>query len=47
MLEIFSPAGNRLGALRRDEARLPANMDAGVYLLKGIKGGRSDLLIVR
>jgi glucose/arabinose dehydrogenase len=47
VLEIFSPAGNRLGALRRDEARLPANMDAGVYLLKGIKGGRSDLLIVR
>jgi glucose/arabinose dehydrogenase len=48
VLEVFGLNGNRLGALRKDDARLPADMDAGVYLLKSASGdGASDLLRVK
>jgi hypothetical protein len=48
VLEIFSLSGNRLGALRKEDARLPADMDAGLYLLKPVQGrGAPDLLRVR
>jgi glucose/arabinose dehydrogenase len=48
VLEIFSLSGNRLGALRKDDARLPGDMDAGVYLLRPVQGqGAPDLLRVR
>jgi glucose/arabinose dehydrogenase len=48
VLEIFSLAGNRLGALRKEDARVPADMDAGLYLLKPVQGrGVPDLLRVR
>ncbi len=48
ILEVFGLYGNRLGALRKEDARLPADMDAGVYLLKPARGaGLPDLLRVK
>jgi glucose/arabinose dehydrogenase len=48
VLEIYSLSGNRLGALRKDDSRLPGDMDAGLYLLKPVSGrGAPDLLRVR
>jgi glucose/arabinose dehydrogenase len=48
VLEVFGVNGNRLGALRKDDARLPADMDVGVYLLKPVRGrGAPDLLRVK
>jgi glucose/arabinose dehydrogenase len=48
VLEVFGLNGNRLGALRKDDARIPADMDAGVYLLKpAAGGGLPDLLRIK
>ena len=48
VLEVFGLSGNRLGAVRKDDARLPEDMDPGVYLLKPVAGeGLPDLLRVR
>ena len=48
VLEIFNLAGNRLGALRQADPRLPPDMDAGIYLLRAPgKGSLPDLLTVR
>jgi glucose/arabinose dehydrogenase len=47
-LEVFGLAGDRLGALHREDAALPRGLKAGIYLLKA-PGGRNppDLLLVR
>lgn len=48
VLEVFGLGGNRLGALRKDDARLPPDMDAGTYLLKPVPGpGSPNVLQVR
>jgi glucose/arabinose dehydrogenase len=48
ILEVFGLNGNRLGALRKDDARLPPDMDTGVYLLKPASGqGLPDLLRIK
>lgn len=48
VLELFGLAGNRLGALRREDARVPADLETGVYLLKSVPGNTSPgILVVR
>jgi hypothetical protein len=52
-LELFTTGGIRLGAVTRQDPRLPANLDAGVYLLVRRTGASSttgalpDLVVVR
>jgi glucose/arabinose dehydrogenase len=46
VLDLFDLSGSRRGSLRRDDARLPAGLPRGLYVLKAADGA-SDLLAVR
>ena len=47
-LELFTTDGTRLGALTREDPRLPGTLECGVYLLRPVQGSAApDLLVVR
>ncbi|GEM_PF-2244493 len=47
-LEVFASDGRQLGVLTQADPRVPAAIDAGVYLLRPAKGGAlPDILLVR